>query len=80
MCQNVSNEVLSACFKFQAKIPTLSGVPRESDKNTPVPPTPLSKDEGLKDIGHSMSIRNLILVVSSVTVSYMICHDSYYKT
>ena len=31
---------------------------------------PLSKDEGVKDSGHSMSIKNLILGVSSVTVSY----------
>ena len=31
---------------------------------------PLSKDEGVKDIGHSMSIKNLILGVSSATVSY----------
>ena len=31
---------------------------------------PLSKDEGVKDSEHSMSIKNLILGVSSVTVSY----------
>ena len=52
---------------------------RESDKNTPVPPPPLPKDEGLKDIGHSMSIGNLILGADSVTVSYLthlICYDS----
>ena len=72
-CQN---EVLSAWFKFQVKIPTCSGVRRESDKNTPVPPTPLSKDEGLKDIRHSMSIRNQFLVVNSVTVSYLTRYDS----
>ena len=41
------------------------------------PPSPqLSKDEGLRDIGHSMSIGNLILSVSSVTVSYLIHYDS----
>ena len=31
---------------------------------------PLSKDEGLRDIGHIMSIGNLILRVNSVAVSY----------
>ena len=40
-------------------------------------PSPqLPKDEGLKDIGHSMSIENLILGVYSVMVSYLICYDS----
>ena len=37
---------------------------------------PLSKDEGLRDIGHIMSIGNLILGVNSVTVSYLIHYDS----
>ena len=32
--------------------------------------------EGLQDIGHSMSIGNLILGVNSVTVSYLNRHDS----
>ena len=76
MYQNISNEVLSAWFKFQAKIPTRSGVLRKIDYNTPVPPTPISKDEALKDIGHNMSIGNLILVVNSITVSYLICYNS----
>ena len=41
------------------------------------PPTPpLSKDEGLRDIEHSMSIGNLILGVNSVTVAYLIRYDS----
>ena len=40
------------------------------------PSTPLSKEEGLKDIGHNMSIANLILVVNSVMVSYLICYNS----
>ena len=41
------------------------------------PPSPqLSKDEGLKDIDHITSIGNLILGVSSVTVSYLIHYDS----
>ena len=58
MCQNVSNEVLVALFKY-------------------VSPSPLlSKDEGLSDIGHSMSIGNLILGVNTVTVSYLIYYDS----
>ena len=37
--------------------------------------TPLSKDEGLRNIGNCMNIGNLILGVNSVTVSYLI-HDS----
>ena len=37
---------------------------------------PLSKDEELKDIRHSMSIVNLVLGVNSVTVSYLIRYDS----
>ena len=36
----------------------------------------LSKDEGIKDIEHSMSIENLILGVYGVTVSYLIHYDS----
>ena len=36
----------------------------------------LSKNEGQKDIEHSMSIENLILGVYSVTVSYLIRYDS----
>ena len=39
----------------------------------PISP-PLSKVEGLRDIGHSINIGNLILGVNSVTVSYLI-HD-----
>ena len=37
---------------------------------------PLFKIEVLRDIGHSMSIRNLILGVNSVTISYLINYDS----
>ena len=74
MCQNVSNEVLSIWFKLQAKLLTRSGVSRESDKNTPAPPTPLSKDGGLKDSGHSTSIGKLIFVANSVMFSYLIRH------
>ena len=77
MCQNVSNEVLLAWFKFQEKIPSHSGVYVQGEwrRYTPSSP-PLSKDEELKDIGHSMGIRNLILDVNSVTVSCLIRYDS----
>ena len=49
-----------------------------SGRVTKIPPPfpPLSKDEGLRDIGHIMSIGNLILGVSSVVVSYLIRYDS----
>ena len=47
---------------------------RESDKYTP-PSPPFSK-EALKNIGYSISIRNLIFGVNSVTVSYLIRYDS----
>ena len=41
------------------------------------PPFPLlSKDKGLRDIGHIMSIRNLSLGVNAVVVSYLILYDS----
>ena len=36
----------------------------------------VSKDEGLRDVGHSMTIGNLILGVNSIPVSYLIHHDS----
>ena len=36
----------------------------------------MSKDEGLKNISHSMSIRNLIFGVNSVTVLDLIYYDS----
>ena len=35
----------------------------------------ISKDKGLKSIGHSMSIENLIFGVNSVTVSDLIPYD-----
>ena len=59
--------------KFQA---VLEYTFRESDRNTPPPSPSLSKDEELKNIGHSMSIRNLISGVNSVAVSYLIRYDS----
>ena len=41
-----------------------------------IQPLPLSKDEGLKDIWHSINIGNLILGVHGATVSYLIGYDS----
>ena len=77
MWQNVNNEVLLSWFKFQAKIPSRSGVCLQGEWQKYAPPSPpLSKDEALKNIGHSMSIRNLIFGVSSVSVSYLIRYDS----
>ena len=67
VCQEVSNEVSLAWFKFQAKITCCFGVrvPWEWQKYTPPYPL-LSKDEGLSNIGHSISIGNVILGVDSV--------------
>ena len=76
MYQNVSNGVLSAWLKFQAKIPNRSRLLRESDENVPAPLAPFSKGEGLKDIGHIMRIGNLVSVVNSVTVPNLICYNS----
>ena len=77
MWQNANNEVLLSWFKFQAKIPSRSGVCLQGEWQKYTPPSPpLSKDEALKNIEHSMSIRNLIFGVKSVKVSYMIGYDS----
>ena len=77
MWQNVNNEVLLAWFKFQAKIPSRSGVCVQGEWQKYTPPSPpLSEDEGLKKIGHSMSIRDLIFGVNSVTVSDLTRCDS----
>ena len=75
--KNVSNEVFLAWIEFQAKIPSRPTVCVQGkwQKFTPLSP-PLSKDEGLRDIGHSMSIGNLVLGVNSVTVSYLIHYNS----
>ena len=76
MCQNVSNEFLLAWFKFQAKISSQSEVRVQGEGQKYTPPSPLlSKDEGLKDFGPSMSMGNLYLGVNSVTVSYLIHYD-----
>ena len=73
MSQNVSNEVLLEWFKFQAKYPRRSGVCAHGEWQKYTNPSPrLSKDEGLRHIGHSISIGNLILGFNSVTVSYLI--------
>ena len=71
-------------FKFQLKIPSLFGVCVQGEceivsklrvkYTTPSPP--LSKDKGLRDTGHSMSIGNLVLGVNSVTVLCLIHYDS----
>ena len=55
--------------------PFWSMLSKRVTKNTPSL-SPLSKHDGLRDIGHIMSIRNLRLSVSSVTVSYLIHYDS----
>ena len=66
-----------AWFKFQAKIPRRSRLCVQGEWQKYVPPSPpLSNDEGLRDIRHSMSIRNLTSGVNSVTVSYLIHYDS----
>ena len=77
MWQNVHNEVLLAWFKFQVKIPSRSGVCVQGEWQKYSPPShPFSKAEGLKNIGHSMSISNLIFSFNSVKVSDLIRYDS----
>ena len=49
VCQNVSNEVLLAWFKFQTKIPSRSGVCIQGEWQKYTPPSPpLCKDERLR--------------------------------
>ena len=50
----------------------------EGDKNTPLPSPPLSKEEVLRNIGRNISIGNLILGVSSVSVSYLKVRQVFY--
>ena len=77
VCQNVSNEVLLAWFKFQAKNPNCSGACVQGQWQKYTPPSPLlSIYEGLRDIGHGMSIGNIFWCVNSVTVSDLIHYDS----
>ena len=76
MCQSVSNEVWLAWFKFQAKILSCFGECQWGWQKYIFPSPPLFKDKGLKDIGHRMSIRNVILVVSGVTVRCLIRYDT----
>ena len=45
-------------------------------RKTPSPSPLLSKDEGLRDVGHSMRIGYLIFGVNAVTVLYLIHYDS----
>ena len=77
MCKNVPDEIFLVWFKCKTKISSCSGlcVQGELQKHTSSSPL-LSKDEGLKDIGHSMNIGKLILGVNSVTVSYLIRYSS----
>ena len=67
-----------AWINFQAKISSHPGVyvwvQGEWQKYDPSFP-PLSKDEGLTNIGHSMSTGNLIWGVNGVTVSCLIHYD-----
>ena len=78
VCQSVSNEVLLAWFKFQAKISSRSGVCVQGEWQKYTLPSPLlSQDEGLRTLGiHSISARHLILGVNTVMVSYLIDCDS----
>ena len=77
VCQNVSNKVLLAWSKFQAKLPSRSGVCVQGEwQKYSSPSPPLPKDEGISDIGHCSSIGNLVLGVNSVTVLYLIHYDS----
>ena len=73
MFQNVCNEVLN----FQAKVPSRPGVcvHREWQKYT-FPFPSFTKNNGLIGIGNSMSIRNIILGVNNVIVSYLIRYGS----
>ena len=82
----ISSLSVSKCFQWSFSMVQISGknsklfwsiCPRRITKIHPsLPSPPFSKDEGLKDMGHSMSIGNLILGVNSVTVLYFIRHDS----
>ena len=66
-----------AWLKFQAKIPSCSGICVQGEWQIYTRPSPsLVEVEGLRNIGHSMSIGNLIWGVNSVTVSYLIHYDS----
>ena len=77
MWQNVNDGVLLAWFKLQAKFPSRSRVCVQGEwQKYTSPSLPLSEDEVLKNIGHNMSIRNIIFGLNSVTVSDLICYDS----
>ena len=73
-----NSKLIQKWFKIQRwfKIPCPSGICIQGERQkytSRFPPT--SKDEGLKDIGHSMSIENLILAVKCL-LSYLIHYDS----
>ena len=66
-----------AWFKFQVKISGLFWICFQGEQHKYTPPSPpLGIDEGLRDIGHSVSIGNLILGVNSLTGLYLIHCDS----
>ena len=68
-----------AWFKFQAKISSHSGVCVQGEWEKYNPPSPsLSKDEGIRNIGHSMSIRNLIFGVKVLRFHIWFVMTVYY--
>ena len=69
-----------AWFKFQAQIPSCSWVcVQEEWQKYTLPPPPLSEGEGLKNIGHSMKIKNLIFGVNSVKFHIWFVMTVFYK-
>ena len=69
-----------AWFKFQTKIPRRSGVCVQGERQKYTPHFPLlPKDEGLKNIGHSMSIGNLIFGVNILRFQIGFVMTVYYK-
>ena len=78
MCQNDSNEVFLAWFKFQKFENFKPFRSIRSGRVTKIPPPfpPLCKDKWLMGIPHSMSIENQILSVSGVTFSPLVHYDS----
>ena len=78
MCQNDSNEVFLAWFKFQKFENFKPFRSIRSGRVTKIPPPfpPLCKDKWLMGIPHSISIENQILSVSGVTFSPLVHYDS----
>ena len=63
VCKNLPDEVFLTWFNFQANQRRRSGVPsgRVATPRPPPPSSPLPNDKGLRDTGHNMRIRNLIM-------------------